>query len=143
MSKMSGDDFLNSVENISPRTHEVEQIVLNGNISSDNREYRTDKVTHIDDNGVMWSIRNVSHKTCDFGHLLQPKTSLSKCQQCGKVTCSAVEGSYKCSYSCTRCASAICRKCASLRGSKEAYCPKCSWYKYLVVFFEIIKKVVK
>jgi len=143
MSKTSGEDFLNSVENISPRTHEVEQAVLDGKISNDNREYRVDKVAHIDENGVTWSIRNVSHKTCDFGHLLQPKANLSKCQQCGKVTCPAVESSYKCSYSCIRCGAAICRKCASRRGSKEAYCPKCRWYKYLAVLFEIIRKVVK
>jgi hypothetical protein len=143
MSKMSRDEFLRSVENVVPRTHEVEQSILDGKISDDNREYTLDKVTGLDPDGRMISIRNVSHKTCDFGHLLQPKTNLSECQQCGKVTCPAVEGSYKCSYSCIRCGAAICRKCASMRGSKEAYCPKCRWYKYVAILFEIIIKVVK
>jgi hypothetical protein len=69
MSNTSRDEFLKSVENIVPRTHDVEQAVLDGKISADNREYSVDKVTGMSPDGVLLSIKNNSRKTCDFGHL--------------------------------------------------------------------------
>ena len=139
MSKMSRDEFLRSVENVIPRTHEVEQTILDGKISDDNREYSIDKVTGLDPDGRMISIRNVSHKICDFGHLLQPKGNLSKCQQCGKVTCPA-EG---CSYTCQKCGRAFCRSHISVYSDGQAYCSNCKWYKHLMILLGIIRKVVE
>lgn len=139
MSKMSRDEFLRSVENVVPRTHEVEQTILDGKVSDDNREYTVDKISGLDPDGMMISIRNVSHKTCDFGHLLQPKASLSKCQRCGKVTCPA-DG---CSFTCQKCGRAFCRRHVSVYSDGQAYCSNCKWYKHLMILLGIIRKVVK
>ncbi len=139
MSKMSRDEFLRSVENVVPRTHEVEQTILDGKVSDDNREYTVDKISGLDPDGMMISIRNVSHKTCDFGHLLQPKANLSKCQRCGKVTC-PTEG---CSYTCQKCGRAFCRRHVSVYSDGQAYYSNCKWYKHLMMLLGIIRKVVE
>jgi hypothetical protein len=93
----------------------------------------------LDPDGMMISIKNVSHKTCDFGHLLQPKASLSKCQRCGKVTCPA-DG---CSFTCQKCGRGFCRRHVSVYSDGQAYCSNCKWYKHLMILFGIIRKVVK
>ena len=140
MSKMSRDEFLKSVQNITPRTHEIEQAIIDGKVSDDNREYSVDKVSGIGPDGMMISIRNVSHKSCDFGHLQDQKTKfISKCQRCGKVTCSA-DG---CSFTCQWCGRAFCRSHVSAYSDGQAYCSACRWYKHLMIFFGIVKKVVK
>lgn len=140
MSKMSRDEFLKSVENIVPRTHDMEQAILDGKISDDNREYSVDKVTGMDPDGVLLSIKNVSRKTCDFGHLQDQKVRfLSKCEKCGKVTC-VTEG---CGFTCQRCGRALCRRHVSVYSDGQAYCSACRWYKHLMIFFGIVKKVVK
>ena len=148
MSKMSRDEFLRSVENVIPRTHEVEQTILDGKVSDDNREYTVDKITGLDPDGMMISVRNVSHKACDFGHLLQPKASLSKCQWCGKVICLAggsggSGGSGGCSYNCQKCGRAFCRSHVSVYSDGQAYCSNCKWYKHLMMLLGIIRKVVE
>ena len=140
MSKMNRDKFLQSVENNTPRTHQVEQAILDGKISKDDTEYVVDIVSCVDNDGVTRVIKNVSHKTCDFGHLQDQKINfLSKCERCGKVTCST-KG---CGFTCQRCGRAFCRRHVSVYSDGEAYCSACKWYKHLMIFFGIIKKVVK
>ena len=140
MRRISRTKFLKSVEKMVPRTHETEQAILDGKISDENREYTVDKVTGMDPDGVMVTIKNVSHTTCDFGHLQDQKVRLlSKCEKCGKVTC-VTEG---CGFTCRRCGRAFCRRHVSVYSDGQAYCSACRWYKHLMIFFGIIKKVVK
>lgn len=139
MSKTNRDKFLESVD-VSPRTHELEQAILDGKVSGDNKEYIVDKVSYVDENGVTWAIKNTSHKMCDFGHLQSQKVGLlSKCEKCGKVTCTT-KG---CGYTCQWCGHAFCRRHVSVYSDEQAYCSNCKWHKHLMILFEIIKKVVK
>ena len=140
MSKMSRDKFLESVENNTPRTHQVEQAILDGKISRDGIKHIVDIVSSVDDDGVTRVIKNVSHKTCDFGHLQDQKTKfLSKCQHCGLVTCDTEF----CGYTCQRCGRAFCRRHVSVYSDGQAYCSACKWYKHLMIAFDLVKKVVK
>ena len=140
MSKMSRDRFLQSVENLAPRTHETEQTILDGKVSDDGREYTVDKVTGMGPDGVMVTVRNVSHKTCDFGHFQDQKVRfLAKCEKCGKVTC-ATEG---CGFTCRRCGRAFCRRHVSVYSDGQAYCSSCRWSKHLRILYGVVKEAVK
>ena|GEM_PF-3690675 len=139
MAKLSRDEFLKSVEHITPRTHDWEQAILDGKVSEDNREYSVDKVTCVGADGVVRSIKHISHKSCDFGHLQQSTVNfLSKCARCGKITCTS-EG---CGYTCARCGHAFCRRHVSVYSDGQAYCSRCQWYKHLMILLDLLRKVV-
>lgn len=139
MSKMNRDEFLKSVDT-TPRTHEIEQSILDGEVGRDNREYVVDKVSYVTLDGVTWSIRNVSHKSCDFGHLQSKDVRfLGTCQRCGKVVCTT-EG---CGYTCHHCGKTYCRGDVSVFSDGQAYCSNCKWFKHLMIAFDLVKKVVK
>ena len=141
MSRMNRDEFLKSVDT-TPRTHEIEQSILDGEVGRDNRGYVVDKVSHVSPEGITWSIKNVSHKSCDLGHLQSQKVRfLGKCQKndCGKITCTT-EG---CGYTCRRCGKTYCRGHVSVFSDGQSYCSDCKWFKYLAIAFALIKKVVK
>ena len=139
MGKMNRDDFLKSVEHVTPRTHDLEQAIFDGKVSDDNREYSVDKVAFVGDDGVVRSIKTTSHKRCDFGHLEQSNVNfLSQCSKCGKVTYTT-EG---CGYTCVRCGYAFCRRHVSVYSDGQAYCSRCRWYKYLTILLDLLRKVV-
>lgn len=140
MSKMSRKTFLDSIANMHPRTHKTEQRFLEGKVSQDNIEYSVDDVSYVDDDSATRSVRIISHRTCDFGHLQDQKVKLlALCERCGKITCST-EG---CGFTCVRCGRAFCRHHVSVYSDGQAYCSDCRWFKRLMVAFNLAKKVVK
>ena len=140
MRRMSRAKFLKPVENLTPRTHETEQTILDGKVSDDGREYTVDRVIGMGPDGVMVTVRNVSHKTCDFGHFQGQKVRfLAKCEKCGRVTC-ATEG---CGFTRQRCGRAFCRRHVSVYSDGQAYCSSCRWSKHLRILYGVVKKAVK
>jgi hypothetical protein len=145
MSKVSRDDFLDLLAESDTKTRKSSLRIVGGKVSEDDTQYIHEQLDFVDSDQTVREIDLVSSRTCSFGHLLDRQVRLvSRCEVCGAYTCSASEDDgYKCSYTCVRCGKAICKKCSSLDADKEAYCPKCKWYRNLMAFFSIVKTVVK
>jgi len=139
MAKRKPDELDESLRAV-PRIHEIEQSTIDGKVSTDNKSYRVDTISRESDDGVTYTIKNTSSKTCDFGHLLSPKVGiLSRCERCGKLTCTT-EG---CGYTCQRCGRAFCRKDITVYSDGQAYCSGCRWFKHVMIFWDMIKRIVK
>jgi len=140
MSEMTRKELLDLLAKCDPKTRKTSMRVIEGKVGENRATYIQETVDFVDSDMTVRSVDFISSRTCSFGHLQDQKIRLvSVCEECHSYTCSA-EG---CSFTCVRCGQALCRHCASLRSNKDAYCPKCRWYKYLMIGFDIIKKVVK
>jgi len=140
MNERSRKEITELVEKSSGVRHELFLRLIEGKVSQDNVGTIEDVFNLVDENLTPRSIKLLSTRTCDFGHLLDQKVRLvNKCERCGLLTCS----SKGCSYTCQRCGRAFCRRHVSVYSDGQAYCSNCKWHKRLMILFEIIKKVVK
>jgi len=137
----SRKELLDIVAKSEPKTRTTSMRVIEGKADENRATYIHEHVDFVDSDMTVRSVDFTSSRTCSFGHLQdQKKVHLfSVCDECHSRTCTA-EG---CSFTCVRCGRAVCRNCASLHANKDAYCPKCKWYGYLMIALDIAKRIVK
>jgi hypothetical protein len=130
MSKMSREDLLKLLAKCNPRTRRTVMRVIEGKVSQDHAAFIQEQLNFVEPDLTVRSVDFISSRTCDFGHMLDQQTRLvAVCERCGRHTCSA-QGSGSgsssvCSFTCARCGKALCRCCAHVHGTDEAYCLAC------------------
>jgi len=140
MSEMTRKELLDLLAKSEPKTRNTSMRVIEGKVDQDGAAFIRENVSFVDTDLTVRSVDFTSSRTCSFGHLQDQKTCLvSVCEECHLYTCSAPG----CSFTCIRCGRAICRDCTFLHAKKDAYCPKCKWYAYIVITLNILKRIAK
>ena len=140
MSEMTRKELLDLLAKCEPKTRKTSMRVIEGKAGPGRAAYIQEKADFVDADSTVRSVDFISSRTCSFGHLQDQKTCLvSVCEECHLYTCSA-QG---CSFTCVRCGRAICRNCTFLHAEKDAYCPTCKWYGYLMIALNMLKRIVK
>jgi hypothetical protein len=137
---MTRKELLDLLAKSDPKTRKTSMRVFEGKVDQDHAAFIHENLNFVDSDLAVRTIDFTSSRTCSFGHMQDQKVRLvSVCEECHLYTCSA-EG---CSFTCVRCGKALCRNCTFLHKNKDAYCPTCKWYGYLMIVLDILKRIVK
>jgi hypothetical protein len=141
---MTRKELLDLLAKSEPKTRNTSMRVIEGKVDQDGAAYIHEKVDFVDSDLTVRSVDFTSSRTCSFGHLQDQKVRLlSVCEVCAAYTCSWAEDGSRCSFTCVRCGRAICKNHTFLHAKKDAYCPQCKWYGYLMVALNVLKRIVK
>jgi hypothetical protein len=123
-------DYINLMRGSRPRTRKTVTRVIEGKVDQDGATFIQEQLSFVEPDLTVRQVDFISSRTCSFGHLTDQQVRLvGKCERCESITCSTPG----CSFTCSRCGKALCRRHAHVYGQvdgnsrnpPEAYCSSC------------------
>jgi hypothetical protein len=122
MPEQNRGDFLDLLRRSNPRSRRTVVRVIEGKADQDGAAFVQEQLSMVEADLTVRQVDFISSRTCSCGHLQDQQTRLTAvCEPCGAVTCSTPG----CSFTCSRCGKALCRRHAHVSGEDEVYCSGC------------------